>query len=156
MNVSRIKQRSHGLLENIVAATMGRITKANSRRTYMKALRNFLCAAFFLLFSQQPGLPVQSEKQNEGPEIQAYISSSWDLLTRSMTRCDSLVDPKMNAPSILYLPADFRAPASIERLQQECKVEIGRLPKAIVHPGEMDPEKIQPPGLLFLEKPYVV
>jgi len=73
-----------------------------------------------------------------------------------MTRCDSLVDPKMNAPSILYLPADFRAPTSIERLQQECKVEVRRLPKVIVHPGETDPEKIQPPGLLFLENPYVV
>ena len=128
----------------------------NSMRQSVKIFRHLLCAALLLLFSQQPGTPLQGGKQNEGPEIQAYISSSWSLLTRSMTRCDSLIDPKMNAPSILYLPTDFQAPTSIERLQQECKVEVRRLPKVIVHPGEMDPEKIQPPGLLFLEKPYVV
>lgn len=88
--------------------------------------------------------------------IRSYISSGWDVLTRSMTRCDSVADPKLAAPSVLYLPAQFPAPASVEKLEKDCKVEVEHLPAVIHHPGEIDPQKIQPPGLLFLEKPYVV
>ena len=98
-----------------------------------------------------------AESKEQGlPAIRTYISSGWDVLTRSMTRCDSVVDPKLAAPSILYLPAEFPAPASVEKLQKDCKVDVEHLPVAIHRPGEADAEKIQPPGLLFLEKPYVV
>lgn len=123
----------------------------------MKIFRIVLFAASFVVSSRQPGTPHQVAKPDEQQqEVQNYISSAWNSLTRSMTRCDSLVDPKMSAPSVLYMPADFQASASVEQLQRECKVEIRRLPKVIAHPGELDSEKIQPPGLLFLENPYVV
>jgi len=112
---------------------------------------------FFLLVIVAGSWLRAAETKEQGlPAIRTYISSGWDVLTRSMTRCDSVVDPKLAAPSVLYLPAEFPAPASVEKLQKDCKVEVQHLPVAIHHPGEADPQKIQPPGLLFLENPYVV
>ena len=39
--------------------------------------------------------------------IRNYISTGWDVLTRSMARCDSVADPKLAAASVLYLPLLF-------------------------------------------------
>src|SRR5215469_5912436 len=39
-----------------------------------------------------------------------YIHDAWDTLTRSMTDCHSLVDIKVTANPILYLPAGMTAP----------------------------------------------
>ena len=89
-------------------------------------------------------------------DIRHYISSGWDVLTRSMTRCDSVVDPKVAAQSVLYLPAQFEVPASVEKLRASCKVDVEHLPFPIHGPGEVDTSKINAPGLLFLENPYVV
>ncbi|HEV2964335.1 MAG TPA: trehalase family glycosidase, partial [Candidatus Angelobacter sp.] len=125
----------------------------------MKRFRKFLLPALLLLSLSGPRIPAQAGEQVQDAGlrlIQNYISSGWDALTRSMTSCDAFVDPKMTAPSVLYLPADFPAPASVERLQQECKVEVKHLPMMVTHPGEIDPEKVQPAGLLFLENNYVV
>jgi alpha,alpha-trehalase len=88
--------------------------------------------------------------------IREYIRSGWDTLTRSMTRCDSIVDPKVAAPAVLYLPADFPVPPAVSRLQNDCKVEVKHLPAVIHRPGELDAQTISPPGLLFLENSYVV
>src|SRR5438045_5733179 len=122
-------------------------------------LRKFLLPALLLLAVPEQRIPAQAGEQAQDKDlrpIQNYISAAWDALTRSMTSCNSLVDPKMNTPSVLYLPADFPAPVSVERLKTECKVEIKHLPMVVTHPGEIDPEKVQPAGLLFLEKNYVV
>ena len=88
--------------------------------------------------------------------ILQYISSAWDTLTRSMTDCQSIVDPKIKAPPVLYLPANFEAPAAVQKLSTECKVRIEHLPMEIHHLGEIDSGKIQPHGLLYLEHKYVV
>jgi len=88
--------------------------------------------------------------------IRTYIASAWDSLTRSMTRCESVSDPKLSAPSILYLPADVATPPSVQKLQSECKVEVKHLPELIQQPGQLDTNKFQPHGLLFLENSYVV
>lgn len=85
-----------------------------------------------------------------------YIESDWDVLTRSMTRCDSIVDPKLPEHSVLYLPQDFPEPDSVKKLETECKVQVERLPTVIHHPGEIDMSKIHPHGLLFLPNSYVV
>lgn len=90
-----------------------------------------------------------------GP-IREYIHNGWDTLTRSMTRCDSIVDPKVAAPAVLYLPADVPIPDAVTNLQENCKVEVKHLPVVIHRPGEVDPQTIAPPGLLFLENSYVV
>src|SRR5579864_2335026 len=85
-----------------------------------------------------------------------YISSAWDTLSRSMTDCQSIVDPKIKAASVLYLPKDFPEPPAIQKLATGCNVQIEHLPLVIHHLGEIDTTHIQPHGLLFLENKYVV
>ena len=88
--------------------------------------------------------------------ILQYISSDWNVLTRSMTRCDSVVDPKLPEAAVLYLPAAFPEPDAVKKLEQDCKVHVERLPAVIEHPGQLDVSAIHPHGLLFLPNPYVV
>lgn len=88
--------------------------------------------------------------------ILQYISSAWDTLTRSTTDCQSVVDPKIKAAPVLYLPAGFEEPAALRKLTSECEVRIEHLPVVIQHLGEIDTAKIQPHGLLYLENRYVV
>lgn len=85
-----------------------------------------------------------------------YIHSDWDVLTRSMTRCDSIVDPKLPEAALLYLPADFAEPDSVKQLEKACRVRVEHLPMVIEHPGESGVEAISPQGLLFLPNSYVV
>ena len=79
--------------------------------------------------------------------ILTYISSGWDTLTRSMTDCQTVVDPKLTEASVLYLPADFPASPAVRDLQKRCKVQVRPLPAVITAPGQIDPRKIAP-GLL--------
>src|SRR6267143_347800 len=88
--------------------------------------------------------------------IRIYISTGWDVLTRSMARCDSVADPKLAAPSVLYLPAELAVPPAVKKLQTDCKVDVKHLPIAVRRPGEIDVSNIQPHGLLYLENNYVV
>jgi alpha,alpha-trehalase len=88
--------------------------------------------------------------------ILQYIRSDWDVLTRSMTRCDSIVDPKLPEAALLYLPADFSEPESVKQLEQACKVRVEHLPVVIQHPGQPEVDAISPQGLLFLPNSYVV
>jgi len=85
-----------------------------------------------------------------------YIENGWDSLTRSINSCDALVDPKTKATGILYLPVDYQEPDSVKKFMNDCADEVHRLPKADNLPGELDPHSIDPPGLLYLEHPYVV
>ena len=88
--------------------------------------------------------------------IRTYISSAWDTLTRSMADCKSVVDPKLAAQSILYLPAGFDVPPAVQKMQRDCNAQVKNLPMAIHGPGEVDTYKFEPHGLLYLENPYVV
>jgi len=88
--------------------------------------------------------------------ILGYIASGWDTLTRSMSDCKSVVDPKLASASVLYLPADFDVPASVQQLEKQCGVQVKHLPKVIHRLGEMDSGQIEPEGLLYLENKYVV
>ena len=85
-----------------------------------------------------------------------YISSAWDTLTRSMTDCQSVVDPKITEAPVLYLPANFPEPGALKKLAADCNVRVEHLPMEIHRLGEIDAEKIQPHGLLYLENKYVV
>lgn len=87
--------------------------------------------------------------------ILTYISSGWDTLTRSMTDCQTVVDPKLTEASVLYLPADFPAPPAVQELQKRCKVDVQPLPSVVKTPGQIDPSRMAP-GLLYLEHKYVV
>ena len=88
--------------------------------------------------------------------ILEYISTGWDTLTRSMTECQSLVDPKIKVAPVLYLPAGMTEPPAVQKLASECNVRVEHLPMVIHHLGEIDTSKIQPHGLLYLEHKYVV
>ena len=85
-----------------------------------------------------------------------YISSGWDTLTRSMTDCKSIVDPKIAAQSVLYLPKEMAEPASVQTLSKNCNVRVEHLPMEIHRLGEISTSNIDPPGLLYLPNKYVV
>src|SRR5690242_6382578 len=98
-------------------------------------------------------------QETVGPGLQpilTYISSAWDTLSRSMTSCDSLVDPKLKAAPVLYLPKDFPEPPAVQKLASDCNVRVEHLPVEIHTLGEIDTSKFQPHGLLYLENKYVV
>jgi alpha,alpha-trehalase len=88
--------------------------------------------------------------------IRTYISNGWDSLTRSLNECKTVVDTKLAATSVMYLPADFPDPAPLVALQKQCKFDVKHLPEVIHHPGDVDANSLNPPGLLYLENRYVV
>src|SRR5579883_2384125 len=45
--------------------------------------------------------------------IQTYIHTAWDTLSRSMSACDTVGDPKLVEPSVLYLPAGYPRPDAL-------------------------------------------
>jgi alpha,alpha-trehalase len=106
---------------------------------------------------------VQAQAMNGSPkrtqELQAildYISSGWTVLSRSTTTCKGVADPKLTEVAILYVPADLAIPSAFQKLSPDCKVRAEYLPRIIRGPGELTGGDVQPPGLLFLENPYVV
>jgi alpha,alpha-trehalase len=88
--------------------------------------------------------------------IDAYIHQGWDSLSRSMSECQSLVDPKVTAPPLLYLPFGAPTPPQLLRLRSQCKIEIAHLPHRIAHLGDVKGPEIPRPGLLYLPNRYVV
>ena len=141
-----------------------RTMRASVRGPFRSNHRNFgffRNAAVFLFVFLLAATPAATSGQNAAREehglgpIRSYISSGWDSLTRSMTDCKTIVDPKLTTVSVLYVPADLEAPAAVQQLQKRCNVQIRHLPKVIHQLGEIDPERIGP-GLLYLENKYVV
>ena len=102
------------------------------------------------------GEPASAPQEKGLKPILGYISSAWDTLTRSMTDCQSVVDPKIKVAPVLYLPAELAEPPAVQKLAAECGVHVEHLPVQIHHLGEVDTGKIQPHGLLYLENKYVV
>ncbi|HEY0786095.1 MAG TPA: trehalase family glycosidase [Acidobacteriaceae bacterium] len=90
------------------------------------------------------------------PPIEAYIHGSWESLSRSMTDCHSLVDPKLTTRPVLYVPAELSFPPQVTALQAACGVRAEHLPRRIDHPGALMPARIATPGLLYLPNRYVV
>jgi alpha,alpha-trehalase len=104
-----------------------------------------------------PAAPVSAEQPAVGlGAILQYIHANWDVLTRSMTKCDSVTDPKLPEASVLYLPADFPEPESVKKMESSCRVRVLPLPSVIHHPGQPEMESVKPEGLLFLPQSYVV
>ncbi len=73
-----------------------------------------------------------------------------------MTECESVVDPKIAAASVLYLPAGFAEPPAVQSLRGKCNVRVEHLPMEIHRLGEIDTSNFNPPGLLYLPEKYVV
>jgi alpha,alpha-trehalase len=100
--------------------------------------------------------PIGAAEQQGLQPILNYISTAWDTLTRSMTNCDSIVDPKIAETPVLYLPAGFEEPPAVHELSGKCKVRVEHLPQEIHRLGEITSGNIDPPGLLYLPEKYVV
>jgi len=114
-----------------------------------------LALVVFLSAGTANAQTVVSQKRGLDP-IREYIAAGWDSLTRSLTECKTIVDPKLAAASVLYIPAEFEVPAAVQQLQNQCNVQAQPLPKVIHNLGEADPGKIDPAGLLYLPSKYVV
>jgi alpha,alpha-trehalase len=125
------------------------------RRIAHQAVAWILCLTLLLATTPARASDAKSDG-NTLDQIRSYISSGWDTLTRSLTDCGTVVDTKLATPSIIYVPADFSVPAAVQELEKRCNVRAEHLPMAITRLGEIDPNKIDPPGLLYLENRYVV
>jgi alpha,alpha-trehalase len=102
-------------------------------------------------FAQEAGAKEAGLRQ-----IRSYIAAAWDTLTRSLTDCKVIVDPKLAAASVLYIPADFDVPADVQQMQKRCNAQVKHLPQVIHKLGEVDTSDLEPPGLLYLDHKYVV
>jgi alpha,alpha-trehalase len=121
----------------------------------------FLCVAGLAVAGAGPNTVRAQSSSPAGAAglapIRQYISTGWDTLTRSLSECSNVVDPKLAASeSVLYFPADFSVPPKMDALRQRCNFQIKHLPKKIQIPGEIDPGTLDAQGLLYLEHPYVV
>jgi len=131
-------------------------TLARSRRAL------FLLAASLLMpagpaFARPAPQAVSSESQEQKrDDVLRYISAGWSTLTRSLENCATIVDPKLAGKSILYLPFEYPITPEIKALGERCKIELQHLPRKITALGGIDPRELSPPGLLYLEHPYVV
>jgi len=100
--------------------------------------------------------PAQVNADDGLKPILDYIGASWDSLTRSMTECGSVVDPKIKVPPVLYLPKNMPEPDAVKKLAAACNVQVERLPIVIHRLGEIDMSAIHTQGLLYLPNEYVV
>jgi alpha,alpha-trehalase len=125
-------------------------------------MRAFLLA---VLLTSLPGCFAQQAVKQKVPAVPApapnqsivqYISQGWNTLSRSMSECKSVVDPKVKTVPVLYLPFGMDTPVAVTAMQAECHVEVRHLPRAIHHLGEVLPRELPVEGLLYLPNQYVV
>ncbi len=116
------------------------------------ALFQWLFLAVIAVSGAQSPSPTASDPQ----ATLGYIHAAWDTLTRSATQCESLVDVKSAERPVLYLPAEIAFPPGVAAVEQKCQIKIVRLPRRIEKLGDVLPEEIPTPGLLYLPNPYVV
>ncbi|HEY5381720.1 MAG TPA: trehalase family glycosidase [Acidobacteriaceae bacterium] len=114
-------------------------------------LRRSLIAALLFPLALAAQSPQPSPKN-----INTYIHQSWDTLSRSMSNCASIADPKLTTTPVLYLPAGEPIPPAVRAMQTKCHVDVRSLPRAIHHEGDLSPDAIRTPGLLYLPNRYVV
>jgi alpha,alpha-trehalase len=133
-----------------------------SRRKFppLRALRFLLLSIVVVLTFGTVSNAQSQSKSASAPSglepIRSYISTGWNTLTRSLSECKTIVDPKITSTSVLYVPADFEIPDAVHDLQQKCHVQVQHLPSVIHSLGQIDPAKVEPDGLLYLENRYVV
>jgi len=135
------------------------IQRSQRSRRYLSAtIRSFILLAILYgaFASDAHAAPANPPEAQGLKPILDYISMAWDTLTRSMSDCTSVVDPKIKVAPVLYLPAGYPEPPAVKKLATDCNVRVEHLPIEIHRLGEIDTAKIQPHGLLYLENKYVV
>jgi alpha,alpha-trehalase len=119
----------------------------------------FAATQISFAIAQQTPTPSGATATSKAPDpaaTLAYIDGAWSTLTRSMTECHSLVDIKVTANPILYMPVDVPIPPEVAALSQKCNVRVANLPRPIQKLGDVRPDELPEAGLLYLPKPYVV
>jgi alpha,alpha-trehalase len=139
----------------MMTGTAAKMSRVKTPRCIFSVSLRLALVIVFCVASTSYGFAPAGESQGLKPVLD-YISSAWDSLTRSMTDCQSVVDPKISSAAILYLPANYAEPDAVQKLAADCKVRVEYLPMEIHRLGEIDTTKIQPEGLLYLENKYVV
>jgi alpha,alpha-trehalase len=139
-------------MKNLSSRTSSRATHAYFRCRQSALAAIVFCAVFTpASFAQQAGA-----KEAGLQQIRSYIAAGWDTLTRSLTDCETIVDPKLAQASVLYIPADFDMPPAVREMEKRCNVQVKHLPQVIHKLGEIDTSNLEPPGLLYLNNKYVV
>src|SRR4051812_16351399 len=108
------------------------------------------------LLARNAGSQTAAPNSADKAKVLTYIHTNWDTLSRSMTSCKSVVDPKVTTAPILYLPAGMATPPSVTAMEQQCKIDVRTLPRKIVHMGDVTVADVPQEGLLYLPNPYVV
>ena len=88
--------------------------------------------------------------------IREYIANGWSTLSRSMSECKSVVDPKVQTAPVLYLPAGMQTPAAVAAMHDSCNVDVRHLPRVIHALGDVTTAELPVEGLLYLPNRYVV
>jgi alpha,alpha-trehalase len=124
----------------------------------MKLFRSFLLVVLAAAGSdaQAPQSEPSAVAQPDPAATLKYIHGAWDTLTRSTTDCHSLVDIKVAANPVLYLPAEIPVPAEVTAAAQKCNVRVAALPRRIEKIADVKPDELPAAGLLYLPYPYVV
>src|SRR6266567_7393571 len=117
------------------------------RRTSLLALLLLISS---LGYSQSAAAPPRDG------DLASYIDKTWDTLTRSITKCETVLDRRVPEHSIMYLPAGYSEPDALKELAARCKLDVEPLPQAITAPGSFDPKTLKRGGVLYLPNPYVV
>jgi alpha,alpha-trehalase len=113
-------------------------------------------APAFSVSSAQASGTAESQTESSS-QILSYIHNGWHTLTRSTNECASLTDSKLrNTSRVLYLPNGMKVPTAVSQLREQCAVHIEFLPRPITHLGQILPQSLPEPGLLYLPEPYVV
>lgn len=132
-------------------------TSSRTNRLFVRCRQSTFVAIFFCAIFAPASFAQEAGAKEAGlRQIRSYIAAGWDTLTRSLTDCKVIVDPKLATASVLYLPADFDVPADVQQMQKRCKVQVKHLPQVIHKLGEVDTSNLEPPGLLYLNNKYVV
>jgi alpha,alpha-trehalase len=116
----------------------------------------FVIAAIETSIAQAPDRAVSPAAQPNPQATLAYIHAAWDTLTRSTTDCHSLVDIKVTANPVLYLPAEIPVPPEATAAAEKCQVRVVHLPRRVEKIADVQPSELPAAGLLYLPYPYVV
>src|SRR5438045_7012344 len=137
----------------MLSLTMPEASRRGVFRAFFRLPRGLRCSAGAALVLLLAANPTATRSQQTAADARGlapilnYIGSGWDTLTRSMSDCKSVVDPKLAAASVLYLPAGFDEPTSVQQLQKQCGVQVKHLSQVIHRLGEMDSGQVDPEGL---------
>ncbi len=122
---------------------------------YLMTLNRKHALSAILLFASLTS-SAQTPSATDQAHIRDYIRNGWDTLSRSMSECKSVVDIKVNATPVLYLPADLPTPPAVDAMRKSCAVDVRHLPRVIHHIDEVPPSALPVQGLLYLPNRYVV